>query len=146
MHTRVATRQVLLIENDSAVKDRVLAELAERDCHVRTVALGQDGVSLALELRPDLLVLNLALPDMTGAEVVRRVRALDGLALVPAVFVSSERYDAAHPEASAGVVLKPFLMSDLASALDFAFVPTGGIRDDGAGERGPTPRDSPPEG
>jgi DNA-binding response OmpR family regulator len=146
MHTRVATRQVLLIENESAVKDRVLAELAERDCHVRTVALGQDGVSLALELRPDLLVLNLALPDMTGAEVVRRVRALDGLALVPAVFVSSERYDAAHPEASAGVVLKPFLMSDLASALDFAFVPTGGIRDDGTGERGPTPRDSPPEG
>jgi two-component system, OmpR family, response regulator len=131
MHTRTAARQVLLIENDSAMKDRVLATLAERDCDIRTVVLGQDGVTLAGELRPDLLVLNLALPDMTGAEVVRRVRALDGLALVPAVFVSSERYDEAHPEASAGVVLKPFLMSDLATALDFAFVPKGQLSGDG---------------
>ena len=143
MHTLIATRQVLLIEDDSAVKDRVLAALAERDCHVRTVALGQDGVTLARELRPDLLVLNLVLPDMTGAEVVRRVRALDGLALVPAVFVSSERYDAAHPEASAGVVLKPFLMRDLATALDFACVPPRQVSGDGAGEREPTPGDAP---
>jgi hypothetical protein len=56
---------------------------------------------------------------MTGAEVVRRVRAFYGLALVPAVFVSSELFDPADPEASAGVVLKPFLMSDLSSAQDF---------------------------
>jgi DNA-binding response OmpR family regulator len=64
-------------------------------------------------------VLNLELPDMSGAEVVRRVRALEGLAMAPAVFVSSERFDPAHPEASAGVVLKPFLMSHLAAALRF---------------------------
>ena len=51
------------------------------------------------------------------------VRAFDGLALVPAVFVSSDRYDPIHPETSAGVVLKPFLMSELAGALDFALPP-----------------------
>jgi CheY-like chemotaxis protein len=60
--------------------------------------VGEDGVTLALELRPDLLVLNVPLPDMTWAEAVRRVRALDGLALVPSAFVSSERFDPAHPE------------------------------------------------
>jgi hypothetical protein len=60
---------------------------------------------------------------MTGAEVVRRVRALNGLALLPVVFVSSERYDAAYPDASAGVVLKPFLMRDLGEALDFGLRP-----------------------
>ena len=135
MRPRTPTRHVLLIENDSAVKERVLAVLAERDCHVTSVALGEDGVSLAIGLRPDLLVLNLALPDMAGAEVVRRVRALDGLALVPAVFVAADRYDPAHPEASAGVVLKPFLMRDLADALDFAFVPTRQLGGNAAGER-----------
>lgn len=123
IHTRISTRQVLLIENDSAITDLVLAALAERDCHVSTLTLGEDRVTLALELRPDLRVLNCVLPDMTGAEVVRRIRALDGLALVPAVFASSARYDTAHPEASAGVVLKPFLMRDLAAAFHFAFVP-----------------------
>jgi hypothetical protein len=49
---------------------------------------------------------NIKLPDITGAEVVRRRHALTGRALVLVVFVSSERYDAAHPDASAGVVLK----------------------------------------
>ena len=124
MRPRMPTQQVLLIENDSAVKERVLAALAERDCQVTSVALGADGVTLAVDLRPDLLVLNLVLPDMAGAEVVRRVRALDGLALVPAVFVAADRYDPARPESSAGVVLKPFLMRDLVGALDFAFEPT----------------------
>jgi CheY-like chemotaxis protein len=47
--------------------------------------VGEDGVTLALDLRPDLLVLNVPLPDMTWAEAVRRVRALDGLALVPSL-------------------------------------------------------------
>ena len=135
MRPRTPTQQVLLIENDSAVKERVLAALAERDCHVTSVALGEDGVSLAIGLRPDLLVLNLLLPDMAGAEVVRRVRSLDGLALVPAVFVAADRYDPAHPEASAGVVLKPFLMRDLADALDFASVPTRQVGGNAAGER-----------
>jgi hypothetical protein len=37
--------------------------------------------------------------------------------------VSSGRYDAAHPEASAGVILKPFLMRDLGEALDFGLRP-----------------------
>jgi hypothetical protein len=77
-----------------------------------------------------------------GAEVVRRVRALDGLALVPAVFLSSERFDPAHPDASAGVVLKPFLMSDLAAALDFAVERPREIRDNGAAEREALPDDS----
>ena len=135
MRPRTPTQQVLLIENDLAVKERVLAVLAERDCQVTSVALGEDGVTLALGLRPDLLVLNLALPDMAGAEVVRRVRSLDGLALVPAVFVAGDRYDPAHPESSAGVVLKPFLMSDLADALDFAFVPTRQVGSNTPGER-----------
>ena len=60
--------------------------------------VGEDGVTLALELRPDLLVPNVPLPDMTWAEAVRSVRALDGFALVPSAFVSSERFDPAHPE------------------------------------------------
>ena len=144
MRPRRPTQQVLLIENDSAVRERVLAALAERDCHVTAVALGEDGVTQAIGLRPDLLVLNLALPDMAGAEVVRRVRALDGLALVPAVFVAADRYDPAHPESSAGVVLKPFLMSDLAGALDFALVPTRQVGGNVAGERaGYAAEDSP---
>jgi hypothetical protein len=54
---------------------------------------------------------------------VQQIRALDGLALLPVVFVSSERYDATHPDASAGVVLKPFLMRDLGEALDFGLRP-----------------------
>jgi hypothetical protein len=88
MHAPTSTRQVVLIENEWAVKDRVVAALGERDYRVTSAALGADGVRVAVDVR---------------------VRALDGLALVPAVFVSSERYDPAHPESSAAVVVRPFL-------------------------------------
>src|SRR5919199_5666715 len=104
MRPRTPTQQILLIENDSAVRERVLAALAEDDCHVTSVALGEDGVSLAIGLRPDLLVLNLLLPDMAGEEGVRRVRSLDGLALVPAGVFGADRHHPGHPRASAGVV------------------------------------------
>ena len=120
MDTPDAFTKVLLIEDDAMVKEHVLAVLAGWHCRVTTTELGSEGITLANDLRPDLLVLNLVLPDMPGADVVRHVRALDGLALMPAIFVSSDRYDPAHPEASAGVVLKPFLMSDLAAALECA--------------------------
>jgi DNA-binding response OmpR family regulator len=115
--------RVLLIEDESGIASHLLDLLTQRGCQVTALVSGGEGLISAAESHPDLLVLNVALPDMTGAEVVRRVRALNGLALLPVVFVSSERYDAAHPDASAGVVLKPFLMRDLSEALDFGLRP-----------------------
>jgi two-component system, OmpR family, KDP operon response regulator KdpE len=115
--------RVLLIEDEAGIAAHLLDLLAQRGCHVTTFALGAEGLTSAATSRPDLLVLNIKLPDMTGAHVVQQIRGLDGLALLPVVFVSSERYDAAQPDASAGVVLKPFLMRDLGEALDFGLRP-----------------------
>jgi DNA-binding response OmpR family regulator len=115
--------RVLLIENEAAIAAHLLDLLTQRGCQVTALERGCDGLISAARSHPDLLVLNIALPDMTGAEVVRQIRALNGLELLSVVFVSSEKYDAAHPEASAGVVLKPFLMRDLGEALDFGLRP-----------------------
>jgi two-component system, OmpR family, KDP operon response regulator KdpE len=115
--------RVLLIEDEARIAAHLLDLLAQRGCQVTALTSGGEGLISATAAHPDLLVLNIKLPDMTGAEVVRQVRALSGLALLPVVFVSSGRYDAAHPEASAGVILKPFLMRDLSEALDFGLRP-----------------------
>jgi CheY-like chemotaxis protein len=122
LHEKYPPR-VLLIENEPVIAAQLLTLLIQRRCHVTTFALGAEGLTSAATSQPDLLVLNIALLDMTGAEVVQQIRALNGLALLPVVFVSSERYDAAQPDASAGVVLKPFLMRDLGEALDFGLRP-----------------------
>jgi two-component system, OmpR family, KDP operon response regulator KdpE len=115
--------RVLLIEDEAGIAAHLLDLLAQRGCQVTALVSGGEGVIAAASSHPDLLVLNIKLPDMTGAQVVQQIRALDGLALLPVVFVSSERYDATHPDASAGVVLKPFLMRDLGEALDFGLRP-----------------------
>jgi DNA-binding response OmpR family regulator len=122
--------RVLLIEDEPAIASQLLALLIQRGCQVTSLTLGAEGLTSAATSQPDLLVLNVALPDMTGAEVVRRIRALEGLELLPVVFVSSEQYDAAHPDASAGVVLKPFLMRDLGAALDFGLQSLTGVEVD----------------
>ena len=73
--TRTATpRHVLIIEDDDDARDS-LAELLRLDDHQVSVACdGKDGVALAGSLAPDLVLVDIGLPDIDGYEVARRLR------------------------------------------------------------------------
>ncbi len=72
-------RQVLVIE-DSADGAETLADVLALDGHVVQVAhSGGDGVAMAREHRPDVILCDIGLPDLDGYEVARRVRAIPGL-------------------------------------------------------------------
>jgi two-component system CheB/CheR fusion protein len=66
---------VLLIEDHAGVAQVVAKLLKRRGLEVRTAATGEEGVRLASEFRPALVVCDLNLPDMPGTEVLRRIRA-----------------------------------------------------------------------
>ena len=68
---------VLVIDDDPDVRSliEVLFELDDRFDVVATVADGRSGVAAATELRPDVVVVDLELPDIDGLAVVAEVRA-----------------------------------------------------------------------
>ena len=71
--TRTST--ILLVDDDVSIQRAVAPLLRSRGYHVEVVGTGHDAVSAVVDRPPDLIVLDLGLPDLEGAEVCRRMRA-----------------------------------------------------------------------
>ncbi|MFZ0325654.1 MAG: response regulator transcription factor [Actinomycetes bacterium] len=66
---------VLIVEDERKIRDLLRSYLEHDGLSVLTTWSGAEAISLAREAAPDLLVLDLGLPDVTGQEVVREVRS-----------------------------------------------------------------------
>jgi two-component system alkaline phosphatase synthesis response regulator PhoP len=66
--------RVLLVEDDDALVLGLTAALEEEGHQVRVARTGPEGLRLALEEPPDLILLDLMLPGMSGFEVCKRIR------------------------------------------------------------------------
>ncbi|MGW3283423.1 response regulator [Streptomyces sp. NPDC001002] len=69
--------RVLLIEDDRAVREGVDLALRRQGHDVAATATGEEGMDRLRSFRPDIVVLDLMLPGMTGLEVCRGIRAVD---------------------------------------------------------------------
>mgnify|MGYP001263616618 CR=1 FL=1 len=81
--------KILLIEDN--VQNRYLATflLEKRGHQVTSAASGPEGISLADQLRPDLILLDIQMPGMDGYAVAQALRENPGLGRVPIVAVTS---------------------------------------------------------
>ena len=70
---RGSRRVVLVVEDDPTVAEIVLRYLERDGFAVEWCADGADGLQRALDLRPDLVVLDLMLPSLAGLEICRRL-------------------------------------------------------------------------
>ena len=69
------TATVLLVDDDVSIQRAVAPLLRSRGYHVDVVSTGLDALKAVVDSGPDLIVLDLGLPDLEGAEVCRRMRA-----------------------------------------------------------------------
>ena len=67
--------KVLLVEDDPSVAGSVMDGLAGSGLELTHVSTGADAIAHALHQRPDIVLLDLGLPDMDGQEVCRTIRA-----------------------------------------------------------------------
>ena len=83
--------RILIIEDDDAIVRVLRRSLSLEGFDVESAGDGETGLALALENRPDLVILDLMLPDMEGLEVCRRIRTLPGaLAQVPVLMLTAK--------------------------------------------------------
>jgi DNA-binding response OmpR family regulator len=105
---------VLVIEDDQRIREVVTTALTAAGHAVRTDARGADGLTAAVDWKPDVVVLDLGLPDLDGGDVLRMLR---GVSTVP-VIVATARDDDAEVvrllDAGADdYVVKPYSASQL---------------------------------
>src|SRR6476660_7932711 len=104
---------VLVVDDDRDVQDAVREELAHRDYEVVIASDGEAALRLLESLAPDVLVLDLELPLVSGPLVAARLRRMHNpprLLICSAIPFAPEIAD--HVEADA-ILLKPFVRSDL---------------------------------
>ncbi len=105
---------VLVVDDEPAIRRSVSAGLSARDYEVRTASTGEEALASVAADPPDLVILDLGLPDLDGVDVCRRLRQWTQ---VPIVVLSAEASDyrkvLALDEGADDYVTKPFSMPEL---------------------------------
>lgn len=86
-----AKPKILIVEDDLDVADMLNAYFRVQGYEVFTVNWGEDGVRAATTSRPDLIILDIRLPDIDGYEVARRVRSDRKTDTIPIIFLTEKR-------------------------------------------------------
>ncbi len=106
--------EILVVEDDERIRTAVIRALRERGHAVTSAATALAGLRQAVEERPDLVVLDLGLPDLDGRELLRMLRAVSS---VPVIVATARDDDESVVQAlDAGAddyVLKPFQSAQL---------------------------------
>jgi DNA-binding response OmpR family regulator len=83
--------KILIVEDDLDVAEMLTAYFRVQGYEVFTVNWGEDGVRTAQESQPNLLILDIRLPDIDGFEVARRVRMNRRTQSIPIIFLTEKR-------------------------------------------------------
>ena len=111
-------RSVLIVDDDPAAVELIQYMLQSEGYTTSLAVTGAAGLAMAKEQRPDLILLDVMLPEMDGLEACRRLRADPSTSAVPIIMLSaraqSSDQESGH-EAGADLYLtKPIDLTDLA--------------------------------
>jgi DNA-binding response OmpR family regulator len=101
--------RVLVVEDDAAILTVLVRALTERGFAVSSAVAGLSGLQVALETSPDLVLLDLGLPDIDGMEILKMLRAVSSVPVIVATARDEESaiVDALNNGAD-DYVVKPF--------------------------------------
>ncbi len=110
--------QILVVEDDAPVRNLITTTLKAHEYTYRTAASGASAVMEAASHNPDIMLLDLGLPDMNGVDVIEKIRTWSNM---PIIVISARSEDADKIEAlDAGAddyITKPFSVEELLARL-----------------------------
>ncbi len=87
---RINIPTILVVDDDASVREFLKETLVSEGYHVILAAGGEDGVRLAIEQEPDMIILDLMMPGVTGFDVIRRLRQHPGTSDIPIVIYTAK--------------------------------------------------------
>ena len=115
-------RPILIIEDDMEIGRLLRSVLEDEGWDVRWHMRGRPGLEEAQQLRPQMVLLDLMLPDTDGRAILRALKADPATASIPIAIVSAwaDRLTAEERALVEAVVPKPFDLDDLLGAIERA--------------------------
>jgi CheY-like chemotaxis protein len=114
--------RVLVVDDDPDLLTLVGLQLRQHGHKVVTAASGPEALAIVAEKgAPEVAVLDVAMPEMNGLELLKQLRASDATAELPAIFLSARvgPEDIAAGQALGAIYLtKPYVMRALLTAID----------------------------
>ena len=112
---------ILVVEDDAAVRNLMAVTLETRGYRYHLARNGAEALIEATTHQPDVMLLDLGLPDMDGVEIIRKVRGWSGM---PIIVISARHEDTDKVEAlDAGAddyLTKPFSVDEMLARLRVA--------------------------
>jgi excisionase family DNA binding protein len=103
---------VLIVDDDEQVREYVRVNLEMEGYAVREAGSAEEGLGVLEEVSPDLILLDVMMPEVDGWEMLRRVQKQHGVGAIPVVMFSGKVNEQSAQEATArgaqGFVGKPF--------------------------------------
>ena len=82
-------KKILIIEDEEILLDLLCRKLAKEGYRVLTAKNGEDGLRLAKEEKPDLILLDILMPKVSGMEVLREMAKDKAMRQIPVIIVSN---------------------------------------------------------
>ena len=109
---------ILVVEDDGTVRNLIATTLKSNDYRFLTAADGEAAIAAASTRQPDIVLLDLGLPDMDGVEIIRRIRSWSQM---PIIVISARSEDgdkiAALDAGADDYLTKPFSVAELLARL-----------------------------
>lgn len=110
-----------MVDDDPVILRLIEVNLDLEGFEVATADRGEDAIAMASDFGPDLIILDLMMPEMSGWEIAERLREDDKTNGIPLVFLSARTQDEDRRRGEelgvAGYVTKPFDPADLVSTI-----------------------------
>jgi len=108
----MAINKVLVVDDSPTELTNIKTMVAETGCIVLSASNGKEAVELAKAERPDIIFMDIIMPDMDGYEATRRLNNDAQTKHIPIVFVSSKNQKAdrlwGQMQGGKGYITKPF--------------------------------------
>ena len=113
----------ILAVDDNPDNTTIVVELFGENYDLRTAATGKEALDIALDFQPDVILLDIMLPDMNGYEVCRRLRENPSLSDTKIIMVTAkgalEDRIKGYEVGANDFITKPFTEENILESVDF---------------------------
>jgi len=81
-------KQTILVVDDGKMNRKILSEIFKNDCHVLLADDGPQALEIAKEHLPDVILLDVVMPEMSGHEVIKHLKNDDLTRAIPVLFIT----------------------------------------------------------
>ncbi len=105
--------KILVVDDEPAIRDLLVELFADEGYQVRAASNGRAAVTMVLDETPDLIVMDVMMPELDGPETLKHLRTFPGLERLPVILMSAARHISSDGAGDVTFMPKPFNLDEV---------------------------------